>query len=367
MYPAFPSLTFPNHWTMVTGLHPESHGIVANDFYDPVLKQRFQHWNTSSSTNPHWWQVADPIWKTCSHFNRLTASVMWPGSEAVAPTYLYPFDSTKTPSEIMDLTLELIDMPYKVRPQFISVHVSQADSVGHGSGPDSDDIKSTVQMIDQAIGQLMDGIKQRHVEEHAHIIVVSDHGMARTDKYIYYDDILSSKSLSFLRHREGWPLLDLRPNDDAPADAIQQIYNEMATYLDHHPKDAHYKVYLKEDVPPHYHYRNNERIAPIVTIPDTGYAFLNHNTTDPSSGITQQPKGMHGYDILDPDMLAIFMAKGPKVDRWFPPTSTDAPRNRRLVPFHNVEVYEFLTELMNIDANPNNGTLNGKLVLKQDS
>lgn len=192
--------------------------------------------------------------------------------------------------------------------------------------------------------------------------------MARTDKYIYYDDILSSTSLSYLQHREGWPLLDLRPHDDAPADSIQQIYGELTDYLEQHPNDAHYKVYLKDDVPAHYHYSNNSRIAPIITIPDVGYAFLNHNTTDKSSGITQQPKGIHGYDILHPDMLAIFMAKGPKIDRWYPssPTGSNAPQKRRLAPFHNVEVYEFLTELLNIDANTNNGTMNGKLTMKQE-
>ncbi|KAI8339514.1 alkaline-phosphatase-like protein [Chlamydoabsidia padenii] len=368
MYSSFPTLTFPNHWTLVTGLYPEAHGIVANDFYDPSLSKTFHHSNDDSA----WYSAAEPIWKTCNEHNRLSAAIMWPGSEAVLPNYLYGFNASKTPNELVDLTLELIDMPFKERPHFISVHFPHADMAGHEYGPNDPNVKSSVESLDQAIGLLMNGLEQRNIDGHAHIIVVSDHGMATTDKYIYYDDILSPTSLSYLRHREGWPLLDLRPHDDAPANATLEIYDELTSYIKQHPKDAHYQVYLKQDVPSQYHYSNNERIAPIVTIPDVGYAFLNHNKSDPTSGISQQPIGMHGYDPSHHDMLAIFMAKGPKIDRWFPPTTiptissgTTIPKKRQLVPFPNVEVYEFLTELLNIDGNPNNGTLKGKFLLQK--
>jgi hypothetical protein len=196
--------------------------------------------------------------------------------------------------------------------------------------------------------------------------------MAKTDKYIYYDDILSPSSLSYVQHREGWPLLDLRPHKDAPANATQQIYEELVSYVNQHPEKAHYQVYLKQNVPDQYHYSNNDRIAPIVTIPDVGYAFLNHNKSDTTSGLSHQPVGMHGYDPSHHDMLAIFMAKGPKIDRWFTPEfvytisdSTPILKKRRVAPFPNTEVYEFLTELININGNPNNGTLKGKLILKE--
>ncbi|KAI8084628.1 alkaline-phosphatase-like protein [Halteromyces radiatus] len=370
MYPSFPTLTFPNHWTLVTGMYPESHGIVANDFYDPTMEQTFQHYNKSSNTDPHWWQAAEPIWVTANNFNRISASIMWPGSGAIPPTYLYPFNATTSPSEVADLTLELLDMPYNKRPQFISAYIHQVDSAGHAFGPNDDAIKTSIRQADHAIGKLLEGLKQRHIDEHAHIVVVSDHGMAKTDNYIYYDDILSTTSLSYLRHREAWPLLDLRPLDDTPPNATHQIYGELASYAKQYPDDAHYQVYLKEDVPTQYHYNNNERISPIVTIPDPGYAFVNHDDTDPSSGVSHQPIGMHGYDLFHSDMLAIFMAKGPKINRWFPvqktptiATSVTSFKKRILAPFHNVEVYEFLTELLNINGNPNNGTLHGKLVL----
>lgn len=195
--------------------------------------------------------------------------------------------------------------------------------------------------------------------------------MATTNNYIYYDDILSKESLSYLKDREAWPLLDLRPNDKAPSNAVQQIYDELVQYGKDHPNDTHYKVYLKEEVPENYHYSNNDRITPIVAIPDVGYTFISHNNTDKVSGKVYQPLGMHGFDPFHKDMLAIFMAKGPKINQWFSidPSSSSSNSNSKtkVLPFQNVEIYEFLTEILNFNANPNNGTLHGKFNLTNTS
>ncbi|CAO3642989.1 unnamed protein product [Cunninghamella blakesleeana] len=366
MYPSFPSLTFPNHWTLVTGQYPESHGIVANQFYDPEKQQTFSHGDIQCTTNKEWWNVTEPIWVTGSKYNRRSATIMWPGSEAIEADYIVPYKKDSSPTDEINALLELVDKPYGTRPHFYSVYMHHVDTDGHIIGPDGSGITLSIKLVDQAIGYLMDELKKRNLDEYIHIVVVSDHGMAATNDYIYYDDILSKESLSYIQNREAWPLLDLRPNDQAPSNATQQIYNELVQYSKNHPNSTHYKVYLKEEVPEKYHYSNNDRITPIVTIPDVGYTFITHNNTDKVSGKAYQPLGMHGFDPFHKDMLAIFMAKGPKINQWF---SIDSSSNSKtkVAPFQNVEIYEFITEILNFNANPNNGTLHGKFNLTDSS
>ncbi|ORX53242.1 alkaline phosphatase-like protein [Hesseltinella vesiculosa] len=354
MYPSFPSLTFPNHWTLVTGVYPETHGIVANDFFDPVLGETFRHSSLNSTTNATWWTTVDPIWKTCQQHNRMSATIMWPGSAAIEADFVADFNSTTMPMEKIDMVMELIDLPYLKRPQFYSVYMHHVDTAGHVHGPSKDGVATAVQQVDQAVGYLMEQLKARNLDKHANVVIVSDHGMAKTDKYMYYDDILPGDLIDRLQHREAWPLLDLRPLPDAPANTSLQIFDAFHQFQQLHPDKAHYQVFLKEDIPEKFHYSHHDRIAPVIVLPDPGYAFVSHNLADPTSGVPSQPAGMHGYDPFDEDMWAIFMAAGPKIDKAY-------PSSKRLAPFGNVEVYEVLTELMNINANPNNGSFHGYL------
>ena len=184
--------------------------------------------------------------------------------------------------------------------------------------------------------------------------------MAQTDKsrLIFYEDILSKESLSFLREREAWPLLSLRPVDNAPEGIVQQIYNELYNYTQQselHPDgNAHFQVYLRENVPERFHYSKNERIAPIVTIPDVGYSIISHKDYKIDSGLDYRPRGIHGYDNMAPEMRAIFMARGPKIETMYPRAGTV------VAPFFNIEVYGFLARLLTLHEAPNNGTLHGR-------
>lgn len=174
--------------------------------------------------------------------------------------------------------------------------------------------------------------------------------MAETEgsKLIYYDDILSDDVLQHVREREALPLLDLRPSPKAPKDTVQKIYDQLYNYTQTHPKDAHFEVYLRKDVPERYHYRKSDRITPVVAIPDVGYSFITHKEAEKTGAIKKA--GNHGYDNLADDMRAIFMARGPKLESTYKSGTI-------LAPFFNVEVYGLLTELLNMDAAPNNGTL----------
>jgi predicted AlkP superfamily pyrophosphatase or phosphodiesterase len=175
--------------------------------------------------------------------------------------------------------------------------------------------------------------------------------MAGTDKstLIFFDKIFSAESLSHMREREAWPLLGIRTKENAPADAIDKIYQELQVYTEAHP-NPHFQFYKREDIPERYHYKSTERIAPIVMIPDVGYAIIETKDYDISSGKDFRPRGIHGYDNLAYEMRAIFMAKGPKVN--YPPGTV-------VKPFFNTEIYQFLSNLLDLEAAPNNATLDG--------
>ncbi|KAI9492102.1 alkaline-phosphatase-like protein [Zychaea mexicana] len=364
MNPSFPSITFPNHWTLATGLYPESHGIVGNEFYDPAMGKMFIHKKPEISSRSEWWS-GEPIWATSSRQGRKSAVIMWPGSPvpSTMPDYLVDYDREVTAQQKMDIALEWFDLPFEERPQMISIYVPQVDQKGHGGGPEGKQLNSVLSKMDDAVGHLLQGLEARNLHEHVHVVIVSDHGMAQTDKsrLILYEDILSKESLSFLRVREAWPLLSLRPKDDAPEGSVQQIYEELYNYTQQKQQvedGAHFQVYLRENVPERFHYSENDRIAPIVTIPDVGYAIISHSDYDIHSGKDYRPRGIHGYDNMAPEMRAIFMAKGPRVEQLYPQPGTV------VAPFFNVEVYGFLTQLLHLNEAPNNGTLHGMFVQK---
>lgn len=203
--------------------------------------------------------------------------------------------------------------------------------------------------VDESIGYLMNELAKREIDNHVHVIIVSDHGMAETtdQKLIYYDDILSEDVLKHVRNREALPLLDLRPGPDAPKDTIKKIYDQLYQYTQN-SSDPHFQVYKREEVPDRFHYKHSNRITPVVAIPDVGYTFVTHEEVNKKGGFKKG--GNHGYDNLADDMRAIFMAKGPKIDRVY-------KKGTILAPFFNVEVFGLMTELLNMDAPPNNGSL----------
>ncbi|KAG2194458.1 hypothetical protein INT47_003826 [Mucor saturninus] len=348
MNPAFPPSTFPNHWTLVTGLYPEAHGIVANLFYDPQLDAVFSHANATSTADPRWWK-GEPIWATSRMHRQITASIMWPGSETNynPPDMVVKYNGSMTTHEKMERTLHWLDLPYDQRPRMITIYCPQIDQEGHKFGPNSPKLNKYISEGDEAIGYFLKELERRNLEGHVHTVIVSDHGMTETrdSKLIYYDDILSPELLAHVGDREALPLLDLRPNAKAPVDTVSKIYRALQNYTVTE-EEPHFKVYLREDVPDRYHYRNSTRITPIVAIPEIGYSFVTHAQVEGGFRLG----GNHGYDNLEDDMRAIFMARGPKIDRVYKPGSI-------LGPFFNIEVYNLLTELLNMDAAPNNGTL----------
>lgn len=370
MYPSFPSVTFPNHYTLVTGLYPESHGIVGNTFWAPELNEEFQ--TEKGSMEKKWWAGAEPIWATAEKHNVKTAIHMWPGSEAgtdFSATFVDKFNMSEVLPRKTERILELLDLPgHEVdsassqRPQLIAAYIPVVDSDGHSYGPNSTEIWTTISDVDVMLHHLFKGLDERNLTKLVNVMVVSDHGMATTstDRCIQLDDIID---LDLVEHIDGWPLYGLRPKN--PID-LRGLYDRL---LVESQSSGNFDVYLRdENMPARFHFSNNERIAPLWVVPKTGYAIVHKEDFDvkaaKAEGKTYHPKGLHGYDHEHPLMRAIFVARGPA----FPhkPNSRLEVFRKSYVTLlwritnvieENTEVYNIVCDSIGIEPKANNGTL----------
>ncbi|EON61896.1 hypothetical protein W97_01114 [Coniosporium apollinis CBS 100218] len=353
MLPSFPSVTFPNHYTMVTGLYPESHGIVGNTFWDPAMQEEF-----SRSMQAKWWG-GEPLWITAENQGVRTAVHMWPGSEAhigdIEPAHLDKYNGSEPLSSKVDRIMQLLDLPGpespsaladQPRPQLILTYVPVVDTDGHNYGPNSTEIRRTIQQVDTMVGDIFEGLQQRNLTETVNVVVVSDHGMATTsvDRLIQLEDLVD---VNRVEHIDGWPLFGLRPKD--PND-LQPLYEELQSKAKDNPN---IDVYLRDvDMPARYHFSNNDRIAPLWIVPKAGWAIATKEEFDLEAGLRNgevyHPRGLHGYDHEHPLMRAIFVARGPA----FP----HKPGSRVDV-FQNTEIYNIVCDSVGLTPKANNGTL----------
>ena len=321
LLPSFPSVTFPNHYTLVTGLFPESHGIVGNSFWDPKFEEEFYYTNRSSSMQAKWWG-GEPLWITAEKQGVKTGIHMWPGSEAhidaVEPTYVDAFNGSELLSRKIDRILELLDLPGPVeqasntpeqRPQLIAAYVPDVDTDGHKYGPNSTEIQETIKRVDKMLHDLFMGLEERNLTTIVNVIVVSDHGMATTstDRLIQLDDLVN---MDLIEHVDGWPLYGLRPKRSAD---LLGLYKQLSSRAS---ETSTFDVYLRDkDMPERYHFSRNDRIAPLWIVPKAGWAVVEKKDFDvglaKQHGEAYRPRGLHGYDHEDPLMRAIFVARGP--------------------------------------------------------
>lgn len=324
MRPSFPSVTFPNHYTIVTGLYPESHGVVGNSFWDPKFQETFYYTKQEISMQSKWWD-AEPLWTTAERQGLTTAVHMWPGSEAhiqgTDPTILDKFNKTEKLPYKVDRILELLDLPgdetektddssdKHKRPQFIAAYVPNVDADGHRYGPNSTEVRETIVDVDSMLASLFVGIQDRNLTDIVNIVIVSDHGMATTstERLVQLDDLVD---LNLVGHIDGWPSRGLRPK--RPED-IAPLKSQLAKVAETHSHAV--EVYTRENMPERYHFSNNDRIAPLWVIPKAGWAVVERPEFDVQealrSGTSYYPRGVHGYDHEHPLMRAIFIARGP--------------------------------------------------------
>ena len=333
MLPVYPSLTFPNHISIVTGLYPEHHGIVGNSFWDPAREQTYVYTQTKFNSDGSWYS-GTPLWVLAEQQGMRSACLFWPGSEAEIqgkrPSYYLHFDDKFDDEKRVDQVVAWLKLPAQLRPHFITLYYSNVDHAGHAYGPDSEEVRAAVHHLDTVVGDLQMKIAKLHLP--VDLIVVADHGMVTLQgNPVTLSDFADLSNF----HTEGSQLY-AKPDAD-----VQETYEEFLA----HP-DARFKVYRRADLPASLHFDANPREGDPVIVP-TGPFPIRAHSRETEGELSNKPRGGHGFSPRTvPEMRAIFFAVGP-----------DIRSGVQLKPFENVNVYPFLAEILGLTLPAVDGTL----------
>ncbi len=328
MLPSYPSVTFPNHYTLVTGLRPEHHGIAAMEFYDPDRKAEYRYADDTKNSDGSWY-YGTPLWVLAEQQGMRSACFFWPGSEAaiggVRPTFYLHFDDHLENVKRIDQVIAWLGLPPADRPHLITLYYSDVDHAGHGFGPDAPETRDAVHRLDELIGTLRDKLQALPLP--VDLIVTADHGMVKTQG----DPIVLDKFADLSHFKTEGSLLYADTEADA-ARAYEQFHA--------HP-DPHFSVYRRLDVPRSLAYDTSPREGDPVIVPNGPYPIYAHAPT-------RKPNlGSHGFDPhAMPEMKAIFYAEGP-----------DVAVGVKLKSFDNIDVYPFVTHLLGLETPPIDGSI----------
>lgn len=323
LIPSFPSITFPNHYTIVTGMYPSHHGLVGNNMYDPKTASRYSMGNAKAVKDPSWYGGV-PIWTLAEQQELLTACFYWPGSEAAIggklPTYYYPYNEKIPIANRIQTVVSWLSLPEAERPHLISFYFPEVDHMGHLFGPDAPETEKAVLFVDSAVNALNQAANKTGLP--INFIFVSDHGMTPIKREEALKIPLKVDTSQITVASNG-TLVNIHVKDKKN---LKAIYNTLQSNA------AHYQVYLKDKVPASYHYNKKDdhynRIGDILLVAEAPYYFSN-NKPHP---------GAHGYDPYQtPDMQATFIAWGPAFNQGL-----------TIPAFENVHIYPILTKLLGL-------------------
>jgi predicted AlkP superfamily pyrophosphatase or phosphodiesterase len=334
MVPVFPTKTFPNHYTIVTGRYPAKHGILGNRFTAPDIGARFSLWDRDAVRDARFY-LAEPIWVTAERQGQRTAPLFWPGSEApingVCPSYALPFDGEMPDVARVRRLLEWLDLPIERRPTFLTLYSSAVDNAGHEYGPETPETNSAIAQVDSLIGLLATGLAERGRGGEVNLVIVSDHGMISTgpDRVVWLDDYVSPDAMQV---DEMSALLTAWP----AAGVEDSVYRGLK-------RAPHLVVYRRAELPARFHLEGSPRVPPIVAIADAGWTIAARTAETPRPEIIL---GNHGYDDSLSTMRAIFIAHGPAFRRGI-----------TVPPFRNIHVYPLLAKVLGLTPAPGDGSI----------
>ena len=339
MRPSFPSLTYPNHYTLVTGKRPDHNGMVNNTLEaDEVPGVSFSMSNHDAVGDGRWWDQAKPIWVSAEQQGVHAGILFWPGSEAqidgVRPSYWKVYDEKLAYEARIDMVLSWIDA--KAPPLGLAtLYFDVTDTEGHHYGPDSPEVKAAAAQADAAIGRLVAGLKARGLYETTNIVVVADHGMAPQplSGLVEVSTLVDPAKVKFV---STGSVVGVRALPGFEAEVA-------ATMLKAH---SHLTCWTKDKIPARYGYGTNPRVPPIVCLADRGWYFVTASALAKRWKEHPRDGGAHGYDPFDPTMRAVFVAHGP------------AFKSGVVLPvFDNVDVYPLLTRLIGVKGDKGDGSL----------
>ncbi|SIQ20849.1 ectonucleotide pyrophosphatase/phosphodiesterase [Chryseobacterium sp. RU33C] len=343
MIPSYPSITFPNHWSLITGLYPSHHGLIDNFFYDYERKEGYAMSNKKNAEDGSWYG-GTPLWGLAEKQGMVSASLMWVGSASdaggIRPTYYYPYHEKFTPSEKVEKVVNWLKLPEDKRPHFISLYFPEVDGSGHHYGPDTKETETAVHLIDQAVGDLVQKVNDLGLKN-VNYVFVSDHGMIKVDggTPLEIPAVLFDKNrFDFYNSQTLLRVYVKNPNE------IKKVYKELKAH-----KTDDYEVYLDKKLPKYLHFATRDdqynRIGQILLIPNAPKIFLEKGK--------KSSVGKHGYNPkVVPEMKATFFAWGPEFKN-----------NLVISEFANINVYPLVAEVLGLKIDQ---PIDGKLkVLKK--
>ncbi|XP_021005013.1 bis(5'-adenosyl)-triphosphatase ENPP4 isoform X1 [Mus caroli] len=324
----FITKTFPNHYSIVTGLYEESHGIVANSMYDGVTKK---HFSESNDKDPFWWNGAEPIWVTNQlQENRSSAAAMWPGTDVpihnITPSYFMNYSSSVSFKERLgNVTTWLSSSNPPVT--FAALYWEEPDVSGHKYGPeDKENMRRVLKEVDDLIGDIVLKLKVLGLWDSLNVIITSDHGMAQCSKNRLID-------LDSCIDHSNYSVIDLTPVAAIlPKINVTEVYDKLKHC------NPHMNVYLKEAIPNRFYYQHSSRIQPIILVAEEGWTI----TLNKSSF----KLGDHGYDNSLLSMHPFLAAHGPAFRKGY-----------RQSTINTVDIYPMMCHILGLKPHPNNGTL----------
>lgn len=345
---AFPTVTMPNMYTIVTGLYPESHGIIANEMYDPTFQAIFDSANNES----RWWNGGEPIWVTNQKHGFKSGVCYYPGYDVeirgVFPSFstngtkyskpfVFPYANRMPVKERVDLVMEWLNK--EDPPNFIAMYFLDTDTVGHQYGPDSSQIKAKIKYYDKhVVGYLVDKLREVNLIDKVNIILTSDHGMIayNTSNFINFDNIVNSSTY------EGWSgnkaFFTIQPHPGKETYVLDSL-------KDGQRKTKLFEVYKRENVPESLHFKNNRRIASIVALMKEGW-YIRGSKLPEDNFTAGVIRGEHGYNNSIKDMYPFFIARGPAFKK-----------NMTSEPFEITDIYPLICYILGIEPAEHNGSL----------
>lgn len=329
--PSFPSSTFPNHYTLVTGLTPDHHGIVNNTMFDPTIPGRpFSLAFRDVITNSAWWNDGIPVWETLKRSGKRVSTLFWPGSEApihgVQPDDWLPYDDAMTSAARVDKLLSWLDRPDDARADFATLYFSEVDTAGHVFGPSAPETAEAVKRVDAALKNFLEGLQVRGLGSVTDLVIVSDHGMATVPA----GQVIDLKALL-------GDIAGVRVQWNGPVGGVAVPTEEQQNALTRLAASSNMTCWRKSEIPPHLKLGTHQRVPDILCLAQPGWT-----TTDNPE--RPQVIGQHGYDPREPDMLGLLILNGPRL------------KEAKLGIVDNLDIYPLLCRLTGITPEKHDGT-----------
>lgn len=350
MKPVYPTKTFPAHFSIVTGLYPDNHGLIENNMFDTERGLSFGLANRAAVQDPQWWG-GEPVWNTAQKQGQIAAAFFWPGTETaiggMQPKFWKDYDGKVPNNERVDTVLGWLDLPVAERPTMITMYFSDVDDAGHNHGPESPENREAVLRVDGNIKRLVDGLAARGIHDQVNLIFTSDHGMApyKMRDAVVLDEMFDTGDAERVFWVGEFTQIFPKPGKE------DAIYNSIKAKL---PASA--AIYRRSEFPKRFKFGKNKRIAPLVVIPKAGTVITTRERMNRAEkdGRLDAVRGAHGYDNDIVEMRSMFVGHGPKF------------KSRYVAkPFEAVDVYELICKILGLEPAKNDGKLKRiKSVLK---